>query len=383
MIPYGRQDINQEDIDSVVSILKSDFLTQGPAIPAFEKSISEYCGVPHVVALSSATAGLHIACLALGLGRGDIAWTSPNTFPASANAALLCGADVDFVDIDPQTYNMCPKALRSKLDQAKKNGRLPKIVIPVHFAGQSCDMAAIATLAHEYGFKIIEDASHCIGAQYKGKKIGSCDYSDFCVFSFHPVKIITTGEGGAVTTRNPDLYKRLVLLRSHGITREESMFEGKSHGAWYYEQLGLSTNYRMTDMQAALGRSQLSRLDQFITRRREIAARYDALFSDFDSMRPHQIPEAESSWHLYVVQVPQGISRKDVFDKMRQADIGVNVHYIPVHTHPYFRNIGFIQGDFPLAEAYYESAITLPLYPGLTDQDQDYVVSHLISAINS
>lgn len=376
MIPYGRQYIDQDDIDSVVNVLKSDFLTQGPAIPAFEKNLSNYCGASHALAVNSATAALHIAYRALGLQEGDVAWTSPNTFPATSNAVLFCGAKVDFVDIDPQTYNMCPKALEIKLQEARLKGNLPKIVIPVHFAGQSCDMKAIFDLSKEYGFAIVEDASHCIGGEYKGRKIGSCEYSHACVFSFHPVKIMTTGEGGAVLTNNPELYKKFALLRSHGITRDESMFVKESHGGWYYEQIDLGPNYRMTDIQAALGSSQLSKLDKFIEKRRALAARYDALFADVSEIRPYQLPDSNSSWHLYVVRV-EPEKRLSVYNGLKEAGIGANVHYIPVHTHPYYESIGFKAGDFPRSESYYQSAITLPLYAGLSDEDQLHVANTL------
>lgn len=382
MIPYGRQHIDQNDIDAVVDVLNSDFLTQGPAIAAFEKSISSYCRVQHTVAVSSATAGLHIACLALGLGEGDIAWTSPNTFPATSNAALFCGAKVDFVDIDPQTYNMCPIALKTKLEEARKTGQIPKVVIPVHFAGQSCDMESIARLSKEYGFAVIEDASHCIGGDYKNNKMGSCEYSDICVFSFHPVKIITTGEGGAVTTNNEQLYKKLNLLRTHGITREETLFQKPNEGGWYYEQIDLAPNYRITDIQAALGLSQMSKLDQFILRRRELAQRYNHLFADVEHITPHQAKDTNSSWHLYVIRVP-AVRRKEIYDGLKTAGIYANVHYIPVHTHPYYQSLGFKTGMFPQSESYYAQVISIPLYYGLQDDEQTYIAQRVLQLLQN
>jgi UDP-4-amino-4,6-dideoxy-N-acetyl-beta-L-altrosamine transaminase len=380
MIPYGRQNIDQDDIDSVVEVLKSDFLTQGPAIAAFEKEIATYCKAKHAIAVNSATAALHMAYRALGLGKGDIAWTTPNTFPATSNAALFCGASIDFVDIDPATYNLCPNALRAKLEAAKKNGTLPKIVIPVHFAGQSCDMEAISLLAKEYGFAIVEDASHCIGGDYKNNKIGSCEYSDACVFSFHPVKIMTTGEGGAVTTNRDDLNQKFHLLRSHGITRDEGLFEKTNEGGWYYEQVDLAPNYRITDIQAALGLTQLNKVDKFIARRRELASRYNTLYEDVPNIRPYQLPDSNSSWHLYVIQVPAK-RRKQIYDSLKEAGIGVNVHYIPVHTHPYYETLGFKRGAFPNSETYYQSAITLPLYYDLTNEQIEYISKHVKMAL--
>lgn len=380
MIPYGRQYIDADDVRSVVDVLNSDFLTQGPAIPAFEKGISEYCRVEYATAVSSATAALHIACRALGLGPGDIAWTSPNTFPATSNAILFCDAKVDFVDIDSKTYNMCPVALKEKLEQAQKSGALPKIVIPVHFAGQSCDMEAIAHLAKEYGFSVIEDASHCIGADYKDSKIGSCHFSDACVFSFHPVKIMTTGEGGAITTKRIDLYNKFNLFRSHGITRDESLFQKSNEGGWYYEQVDLAPNYRITDIQAALGLSQLGKLDMFIERRRQLAARYNELFANVSHIIPEQAKETNSSWHLYVICVPAE-QRKNIYDSLKVAGINANVHYIPVHTHPYYQSIGFKGVSFSKSESYYSQAITLPLYYGLKDEEQTFVADQVKSLL--
>jgi UDP-4-amino-4,6-dideoxy-N-acetyl-beta-L-altrosamine transaminase len=377
-IPYGRQDISSADIDAVVEILRSDWLTQGPAIERFERSVADYCGVKYAVAVSSATAALHIACLASGLGKGDPLWTSPNTFVASANCGLYCGAEVDFVDINPKTYNLCTEEFERKLILSKQQGRLPKVVIPVHFAGQSCEMLQISTLARKYGFQIVEDASHAIGAKYQGKAVGSCQFSDMSVFSFHPVKIITTGEGGMVLTNRQDLYEKLIRLRSHGITRNPDLMQGEPHGAWYYQQLELGFNYRMTDIQAALGTSQMQRLDEFVARRRFLALRYNRLLQDLPLTLPWQHPETNSSWHLYVIRLNLGKINKthrQVFDQLRQAGIGVNLHYIPVHTQPYYQNLGFEWGDFPEAERYYQDAISIPLYYGLLDKEQDRVVA--------
>lgn len=384
MIPYGRQEINQEDIDAVVEILRSDWLTQGPAGPNFERALAAYCGARHGVAVNSATSALHIACLALDLGPGDWLWTSPNTFAASANCGRYCGANVDFVDIDPRTYNMSLIALAAKLDEAQQTGRLPKVVVPVHFSGQSCNIRAIRALAEKYGFRIIEDASHAVGGRYLGEPVGNCSYSDIAVFSFHPVKIITTGEGGMAMTNDSELAARMGRLRTHGITREASLMEGESEGPWYYQQIELGMNYRMTDLQATLGFSQLKRLDAFVARRRELASRYDHLLGELALIRPWQHPDTHSAWHLYVVQVDEvraGCSRRQVFDKLRAAGVGVNVHYIPVHEQPYYRRLGFRVGACPVAEAYYRRAITLPLYSGLSEPDQDRVVASLARAL--
>ena len=374
MIPYGRQSIDQSDIDAVVAVLKSDFLTQGPAVPAFEKAVCDYVGARHGVAVNSATSALHIACLALGVGPGDIVWTSPNTFVASANCARYCGADVDFVDIDPRTYNLCAEKLADKLAWAEKNGKLPKVVIPVHFAGQSCDMVAIHKLSQRYGFAIIEDASHAIGGTYQGEPIGNCQYSDITVFSFHPVKIITTGEGGMVTTNRAELHEILIRLRTHGITRDPELMTEPSHGPWYYQQLELGLNYRMTDIQAALGCSQMVKLHDFVSRRRAIADRYNQHLNDLPITTPWQHPDTNSSWHLYVIRLRAGeISRthREVFDSLRNAGIGVNLHYIPVHTQPYFTRLGFKHSDFPAAIDYYSESISLPIFSSLTDLQQD------------
>ncbi|WP_347312324.1 UDP-4-amino-4,6-dideoxy-N-acetyl-beta-L-altrosamine transaminase [Defluviimonas sp. SAOS-178_SWC] len=379
MIPYGRQDISDDDIAAVTDVLKSDFLTQGPAVPRFEASLRDATGAAHAVAVNSATSALHIACMALDLGPGDRLWTVPNTFVASANVGLYCGAEVDFVDIDPETYVMCPDALAAKLEQAEASGRLPKIVIPVHFAGQSADMAAIGALAHRYRFRVIEDASHAIGASYRDRPVGDCAHSDICVFSFHPVKIVTTAEGGCATTNDPVLAQRMELHRSHGVTREPSLMEGVSEGGWYYEQVALGYNYRMTELQAALGVSQMTRLQEFVARRHEVAQRYDRLLGNLAVTRPRQSPDSHSALHLYPIQVED---RARVFADLRAAGIGVNVHYIPVHTQPFWRKRGFRWGDFPVAEGYYRRAISLPLYPGLTEADQDRVVAALSEALD-
>ena len=379
-IPYGRQWVEEKDIRAVVNVLKSDYLTQGPVIEQFESAVAEYCGVKYAVAVSSGTSALHIACLAAELGKGDILWTSPNTFVASANCALYCDAKLDFVDIASHTYNISVDAMKAKLYEAEKNDSLPKVIVPVHIAGQSCDMEQIYHLGKDYNFTIIEDACHAIGGSYKGMKIGSCKFSDMTVFSFHPVKIVTTGEGGMVLTNKDDLYQKLIRLRTHGITRDNQFMEGESDGPWYYQQIELGMNYRMTDIQAALGLSQLDRIDEFIVRRRELVRRYNELFSDFPLTIPWQYSDAHSAFHLYVVRLKLDKikkTRKEVFEELREKGIGVNVHYIPVHTQPYYRRLGFSCGQFPEAEKYYEEAITLPLYPSMTEKEQGYVVSTL------
>ena len=373
MIPYGKQDITQADIDSVVGVLKSKFLTQGPQVPLFEKIVAEYCHSKYGVAVNSATSALHIACLALGLGKGDYLWTSPNTFVASANCGLYCGAKVDFVDINPLTYNLSSEELEKKLIQAKKDNKLPKIVIPVHFAGQSCDMKKIHFLSKKYGFKVIEDASHAIGGKYLDEPIGNCKYSDITVFSFHPVKIITTAEGGMATTNSKELAEKMQLYRSHGTTRNEKLMTKESEGDWYYQQVTLGFNYRMTELQAALGVSQVQRLDEFVARRHVLQERYDSLLSGLPIIRPYQDKCSYSALHLYPIQIDDK-SRKYVFNELRNAGIGVNVLYIPIHTQPYYKNLGFKEGDFPNSEAYYSQTISLPLYQGLEFKLQNKII---------
>lgn len=380
MIPYGKQDINQQDIDSVVDVLNSDFLTQGPQVPAFEQALIDHTGASYSLAVNSATSALHIACLALGLGEGDWLWTSPITFVASANCGLYCGAQVDFVDIDPSTYNMCPKQLEEKLIKAKAEGKLPKVVVPVHLCGQPCDMAAIAKLAKEYNFKVIEDASHAIGGKYQGLPIGNCEYSDITVFSFHPVKIVTTAEGGAVMTNQKALADKMVLLRSHGITRDPAQMKGESHGGWYYEQIDLGFNYRMTELQAALGVSQMQRLEEFISSRHKLARIYDEKLKNLPIILPFQLENTYSGLHLYVIRLQLNEiekTHKQVFEELREKGIGVNLHYIPVHTQPYYKSMGFGLGDFPEAEKYYQDAISIPMFHGMTPEQQDEVVAVL------
>ncbi|MEI8265164.1 MAG: UDP-4-amino-4,6-dideoxy-N-acetyl-beta-L-altrosamine transaminase [Betaproteobacteria bacterium] len=381
MIPYGRQDVTDADIAAVEEALRSDWLTQGPAVPRFERAVAQASGSKFSVAVNSATSALHIACMALGVGPGDIVWTSPNTFLASANCARYCGAQVDFVDIDPRTYNLCPDALAAKLEQARSAGRLPKVVIPVHFAGQSCAMKEIHALGQRYGFRIIEDASHAIGGQYNGGPVGDCRYSDIVVFSFHPVKLITTAEGGMAMTNDAALAARMERLRSHGMTRDEALMEGASEGPWYYQQIELGWNYRLTDLQAVLGISQLERLAHYVDRRHAIANRYLARLGGAPLTLPFQAPEGHSALHLYPVLLHEAGRRRQVFEGLRAAGIGVNVHYIPVHLQPYYRRLGFHPGDFPNAERYYASAISLPMFPTLTDAQQDQVVDTLLALL--
>jgi len=384
MIRYGQQDITQDDIDAVIGVLKSVNLTQGPNIPAFEQAVLAETGARHAVAVNSATSALHISCLALGLGPGDWLWTTPNTFVASANCGLYCGAQVDFVDIDPKTWNLCPERLEEKLIRAEKEGKLPKVVIPVHLTGQPCNMEKIHALGQKYGFRIIEDASHAIGGRYKGEPIGNCRYSDITVFSFHPVKIITTAEGGMALTNDDELATRLGLLRSHGITRDPELMTKEMEGPWYYQQVDLGFNYRMTDMQAVLGVSQMTRLHSYIERRHEIAERYNHLLADLPLTLPWQHPDSYSAWHLYVIRLQLDrikTSHRAVFEAMRARDIMVNLHYIPVHTQPWYRKMGFRDGDFPQAEQYYREAISIPMHPNLTDAEQDFVVEVLREAI--
>lgn len=413
MIPYGRQDISEADIRAVVDVLRSDFLTQGPAVPAFEKTLSDYCGTQHAVAVNSATSALHVACRALEVEPGDVVWTSPITFVASANCALYCGARVDFVDIDPRTYNMSVERLSEKLAHAEKIGGLPKVVIPVHLCGQPCDMAGIHTLSQQYGFKIIEDASHAIGGKYRvapnsvivspagarqneanGRSfeerpsslfepIGNCRYSDITVFSFHPVKIITTAEGGMAMTNDAQLAKRMQLLRSHGITRDLDEMTHEPDGPWYYQQIDLGYNYRMTDMQAALGLSQMQRLDEFVAKRHAFASRYDRMLADLPVITPWQHADSYSGLHLYVIRLKLAeISKthREVFETLRAAGVGVNLHYIPVYRQPYYEQLGFKAGHCPEGEQYYAEAISLPMYPQLTEAQQDKVIAALHQA---
>ena len=374
MIPYGKQDINQSDIDSVVGVLQSDFLTQGPQVPLFEEAVSNYCGSQYGVAVNSATSALHIACLALSLGKGDYFWTSPNSFVASANCGLYCGAKVDFVDIDKKTYNMSVAELEKKLIQAKKDNKLPRVVIPVHFAGQSCDMKKISSLGREYGFSIIEDAAHAIGGKYLDKPIGNCQYSDITVFSFHPVKIITTAEGGLATTNSRELAEKMQLLRSHGVTRNPSLMNKESEGDWYYQQIDLGFNYRMTELQAALGISQMQRLDDFVARRNILRERYDKLLDGMTLVKPSQFEDGLSAMHLYPIKVN---NRAKIFNKLREGGIGANVHYIPIHMQPYYKSLGFKSADLPVSEEYYNSAISIPLFSTMTKNQQDKVIKCL------
>ena len=380
MIPYGRQDITEADIDAVVDVLRSDFITQGPVVPRFEQAVAAYCGTKHAVATNNATSALHLACLALGLGPGDSLWTSPITFVASANCGLYCGATVDFVDIDPRTNNLCPLALEEKLLQAEKNGCLPKILIPVHLAGLPCDMQSIHALVQKYGVHIIEDASHAIGGKYQDLPIGSGRYSDITVFSFHPVKIITSAEGGMALTNNSELANTMGLLRSHGITRETVQMSKAPDGPWHYQQIALGYNYRLTDMQAALGLSQMARLDNYVNRRHNISNRYDELLRDWPVTLPWQHTDAYSALHLYVIRLQlDNIERshRAVFETLREHNIGVNLHYIPVYTQPYYQAMGFKTSDFPESQKYYSEAISLPIYPILTSEQQDTVVNVL------
>ncbi|MGH1448276.1 MAG: UDP-4-amino-4,6-dideoxy-N-acetyl-beta-L-altrosamine transaminase [Pseudomonadaceae bacterium] len=384
MIPYGRQDISQDDIDAVVAVLRSDFLTQGPMVPRFEKSVADHVGAAHAIAVNSATSALHIACLALDLKAGDLLWTSPVTFVASANCGLYCGADVDFVDIDPRTYNLCPDALQHKLENAEQAGRLPQIVVAVHLCGQPCDMQRIHALSQRYGFRIIEDASHAIGGKYQDAYIGDGRYSDITVFSFHPVKIITTAEGGMALTNDAALAERMNLLRSHGITRDPARMTRESDGPWYYQQIDLGFNYRMTDLQAALGVSQMDRLDQYVAARHERARRYDHLLASLPVTIPWQHPDSYSGLHLYPVRLDLTRtvrSHRQVFESLREKGIGVNLHYIPVHLQPYYRQLGFNPGDFPEAERYYGEAISLPMFPDLTEAQQDEVIEALRTSL--
>ena len=384
-IPYGRHSVTEEDIQAVVDVLRSDFLTQGPVVPAFENAVANYCKSKHGVAVNSATSALHIACLALGLGPGDWLWTSPITFVASANCGLYCGAQVDFVDIDPRTFNLCPIKLEQKLEQAKTQGKLPKIVVPVHMCGQPCDLIAIHTLSIKYGFKIIEDASHAIGAKYRGETVGNCRYSDITVFSFHPVKIITTAEGGMAVTNDSVAAYKMSLLRSHGITRDPSQMTHVADGPWYYEQIALGFNYRMTELQAALGLSQMNMLESSVNRRNTLAAQYSEMLANLPINTPWQHLDAHSSLHLYVIQLKENIQNlhKNVFESLKNQNIGVNLHYIPVHTQPYYAEMGYKEKDFEQAEIYYKKSISIPIYSSMTDLQQLQVVSALTRALST
>ncbi len=382
-IPYSRQSIDESDIEAVVAVLRSDFLTQGPSVPAFEAAFAKRHGVPHAVAVSNATAGLHMSCLALGVGPGQHVWTSPNSFLASANCALYCGAEIDFVDIDPATRNMSVVALADKLVIAERSGRLPSVVVPVDFSGLPADLREMGALAKQYGFRIVEDASHATGAEYLGRPVGSA-WADLTVFSFHAVKVITTGEGGLVTTNDDALARRLKQLRSHGMTRDVAEMERASEGPWYYEQTALGYNFRLTDLQAALGLSQLSRLDTMTARRVAAADRYDEWLHALPLKLPVRLSDRLSSWHLYAIEIDtqhSTVGRAETFRALREAGVGVNVHYIPIHTQPHYRRLGFQTGDFPAAEAYYANAISLPLHPSLSEEQQAFVVHTLRQAL--
>lgn len=381
MLPYGRQSLDEDDIAAVVEVLRSDFLTQGPGIPRFEKAVSAWCGAKHGIAMANGTATLHLAAKAMGLKHGDRLWTSPITFVASANAGRYCGATVDFVDIDPGTANLCPSRLEEKLVGAEKTGTLPKIVVPVHFAGQSCDMLRIHALSQKYGFRILEDAAHALGGSYLGENIGNCRWSDAVSHSFHPVKIITSGEGGMITTNDDELAWRIGMLRTHGITRDATRMENESHGPWYYEQLELGFNYRITDIQAALGTSQMSKLEAFAARRRELASLYDEALADLPVRPLARDTRGVSGWHLYMIRV-DAARRRQIFEGLRAQGIGVNVHYIPVHLQPDYRRLGFTVGMFPEAERYYSEAITLPMFPAMKDDDVLRVREALAKLLN-
>ncbi len=383
MIPYGKQSINQSDINAVIEVLQSDWLTQGPKVPAFEKAIADYCSVNHAVAVNSATSALHIACLALGVGKNDLVWTSPISFVASANCALYCGANIDFVDINLATGNMSVDSLSKKLADAEEKDNLPKVVIPVHLAGQSCDMKSINELSKRYGFKIIEDASHAIGAKYLDKPVGNCEFSDICVFSFHPVKIITSAEGGMAVTKDVNLAKQLKRLRSHGITADPTEMTEPSHGPWYYQQIELGFNYRMTDLQAALGLSQLNKLDEFVAKRNDLIIYYNNAFKDLPITQLQQEKECYSSYHLYIIRLTNidKEHHKNVICQLRKQGIMSHLHYIPIHLQPYYKDLGFALGDFPNAERYYDEAMTIPLYPTMTNSDQLEVISNLVQYV--
>ena len=386
MIPYGKHSISEEDIQAVCDVLRSDWITQGAVIERFEKSVATYCGAKYAVAVCNGTSALHAAYLALGLKEGDTVWTSPNTFVATANAALFCGAKVDFIDIDPETYCLSISKLEQKLKVSAEVGQLPKAVVPVHLAGQSCEMSRIHELSQQYGFTIVEDACHAIGGDYKGEKIGNCEFSNMAVFSFHPVKIVTTGEGGMVVTNSTELYERLKLFRSHGITREVSMMANPYPEPWYYEQVELGMNYRLTDIQAALGLSQLKMIDQFVKKRHQIAERYNSELKNLPLVLPYQQPDSYSSYHLYVIKLKLNDIKKShlqVFQELKEKGIGVNLHYIPVHTQPIYRKLGFQIGAFPIAEQYYKEAISIPMFYGLKEDEQIYVIAILREILKS
>jgi len=377
MIPYGKQWISQQDIDAVVSVLTSDFLTQGPAVPRFEKAFAKKVSAEFAVSTNSATSALHIACLALGVSKGDIVWTSPVSFVASSNCALYCGATIDFVDIDPATYNMSVEVLEQKLHEAEINGTLPKVVIPVHLAGQSCDMRAIHSLSLKYGFKIIEDASHATGGRYDGQPVGSCKYSEIAIFSFHPVKIITSGEGGMASTNSREIATRMASLRSHGITRDPDLMTIEPDGAWFYQQLELGFNYRMTDLHAALGLSQLGRLEKFVEQRHEIANTYFDQLKRSGIVLPFQHENSYSSFHLFILNFTDldgSYSRNQVFNRLRESGVNVNLHYIPIYRHPFYQKMGFNVDDFPVSENYYKQAVSIPIFPSLKKEQQEFVI---------
>jgi UDP-4-amino-4,6-dideoxy-N-acetyl-beta-L-altrosamine transaminase len=386
MIPYGRQSISQDDIDAVVSVLNSDFLTQGPAVPSFENAVKKIVESKFAIAVNSATSALHLACLSLGVGKGDLVWTSAITFVASANCALYCGASVDFIDIEERTYNLCVNSLEDKLTKAKTAGKLPKVVIPVHLCGQSCDMERIYQLSLKYGFKIIEDASHSIGGRYHDNPIGSCEFSHVSVFSFHPVKIITSAEGGMCTTNDPVLAKKISLLRTHGITRDQRELVNNSEGPWYYEQISLGFNYRMTDLQAALGLSQLDRLEQFISKRNLIADRYIDDFNNSKIIFQKVTENTLSAYHLFVIQIEEidaARSKKEIFEELREMGINVNLHYMPVYRHPYYQSLNsFKFEDFPNAERYYSTAISIPIFPDLDEKDRLHISNSILSLVS-
>lgn len=376
MIPYGKHLVDEDDIDAVVEVLRNQFLTQGQVVPQFEKALCDYTGAKHCVAVNSATSGLHVACLAAGVGQGDLVWTVPNSFVASANCALYCGAQVDFVDINPSTRNIDLDALDNKLQAAAEQNRLPKVLIVVHFSGLSCDMQRIQALTQAYSVILIEDAAHGLGGSHRGAKIGSCVHSDMAVLSFHPVKSITSAEGGAVLTNQSQLLQKMQLFAKHGVTKDAALYLGESHGPWYYQQLELGYNYRLSDMQAALGLSQLTKLDSFIQRRAEIAKVYDQALAHLPLKLPLVEPESQSAWHLYMVELTQH-NRQSIYQQLHAKGVAVNVHYIPIHLQPYYQRLGFKEGDFPQSEHFYQNALTLPLFPSLSEKEQATVIQAL------